>query len=111
MSLALALFFEDAIAHDFYEKDSTRRTACRYYETLERDHARHGEAALLGGAGRADGLAGTEGYWMGLMTLPPGVAFQLVLLGGNPPTIPAPANGEAGRSRYVGGFPPKSTST
>ena len=33
-------FFEDARAHDFYQKDEERRIAHGYYETMEKDHGR-----------------------------------------------------------------------
>jgi len=34
------LFFEDARAHDFHQKDEERRIAHGYYETVEKDHGR-----------------------------------------------------------------------
>ena len=34
------LFFEDARAHDFYQKNEVRRIAHGYYETVEKDHGR-----------------------------------------------------------------------
>lgn len=34
------LFFEDARAHDFYQKDEDRHVPHRYFETVEKDHGR-----------------------------------------------------------------------
>lgn len=36
----MKLFFEDARANGFYQKDPDRRVAHRYLETVEKDHGR-----------------------------------------------------------------------
>ncbi len=63
------LFFEDAIAHDFYEKDPNRRIAYDYHETLEKDHGRlERRRYWVVGGDQINWLAQKED-WVGLHTL------------------------------------------
>ena len=62
----MKLFFADARAQDFHQKDAERRIAHRYYETTEKDHGRiETRRCWLVGTEPLDFLRGKED-WAGL---------------------------------------------
>lgn len=63
------LFFEEARAHDFYQKNEERRIAHGYYETVEKDHGRVETRRCWMVAGKPLDWLWQKSEWAGLSSI------------------------------------------